>query len=671
MQIVGIKMRIRIIVGCLIFSIFSMLGALPSVSRAQAQVPRFESADCPMAAPDNVRCGYLNVPEDRSNPRSRTLRLAVAIAQSRSENPQPDPVIYLHGGPSNHILWRVFWWSRSPFLEQRDVIVIDQRGTGYSQPTLDCPEMHDIPILTLTSNMTLAEATQYRIARATQCRERLTKEGIDLARYTTADSAADIDDLRKALGYKQWNLLGYSYGTRLALAVMRDYPDGVRSAILDSVYMPPTGEFFTRLVPNAAQTFKLLFDACKVDAACNAAYPDLEAAFLSVVDQLNAEPLTFQAINPFTDQGYEAKMNGPGFVGLVYRLMYDSTMLPLLPQLIYEVRRGNSAALPDLLTWHVNEPERTDIGMANSVYCYDEAPFTTLDAYEKASASVDPRFNGHYHWDVDIPALLEICKAWMTRPVNSIENQPVTSDIPTLVLAGKFDPASPPIHSQLAAKTLRKGFYVEFPTMGHFLVVSSIGQCAVAMTVVFVNTPTSAPDTTCVSDKIAFVIGSDAYVSPGVAALVRDINANGYTARTVGALVISVVGFGLTLLLLPLLLLRRSIGWMARLVAILVGAMSVLNLAYIVLVFRAVQVFSVNNPGVLWMGLLPDWIGKLSVAVIVSGLVAFILFVLLVASWIRRKNISRFTVVHTALAVLSAFALLAYLFTWNIVSLRG
>jgi hypothetical protein len=306
--------------------------------------------------------------------------------------------------------------------------------------------------------------------------------------------------------------------------------------------------------------------------------------------------------------------------------------------------------------------------MANAVYCYDEAPFTTLDAYEKAVASVDPRFNGHYHWDVDIPAFLEMCKAWMTRPTNPIENQPVTSDIPTLVLSGKFDPASPPIHSQLAAKTLRRSFYVEFPTMGHFLVVSSIGQCALSMTVAFVNAPTSAPDTTCVSDQLTFVIGSDAYVSPGISALMRDINANGYTIRTAGGLVFSVVGFGIVLLLLPLVLLRRSVSVQGRVVTILAGIIALLNLTYIILVFRAVQVFSVNNPGVLWMGLLPDWIGKLSMAVIVSGVVSI---VLLIAVLIMRKNISRLSVVHSALVVISACALLAYLFSWNIVSLSG
>jgi pimeloyl-ACP methyl ester carboxylesterase len=661
-------MQTRIISGIVTFVIICIFGTPLSTSRAQPQLPRFETADCPMAAPDNVRCGYLLVPEDRANPGQRTIRLAVAIAKSHSETSLPDPVIYLHGGPSNHILWRVFWWSRSPFLAQRDVIVIDQRGTGYSQPLLDCPEMHDIPILTLTGNMSLADATKHRIERAAQCRDRLVKEGINLARYTTADSAADIDDLRKTLGYKQWNLLGYSYGTRLALAVMRDYPDGVRSAILDSVYMPPAGEFFTRLVPNAAQTFKLLFHACKADPACNAAYPDLEAAFLKVVDQLNAEPITFQATNPMTKQSFEARMNGQGFVGLFYRLMYDSTMLPLLPQLIYEVRRGNSASLPDLLSWHLSEPERTDIGMANSVYCYDEAPFTALDAFEKASASVDPRFNGHYHWDVDVPAFAEICKSWMTRPANPIENQPVTSDIPALILGGKLDPASPPIHNQLAAKTLRNSFYVEFPAMGHFLIVSSIGQCALSMAVAFVNAPTAAPDTTCVSPRIAFVIGSDAYVSPGVSALVRDINANGYTPRTVGALVLSLIGFGLTLLLSPLLLLRRGVNWRWRLLALVVGAISALNLTYIVLVFRAVQTFSVNNPGVLWMGLLPDWIGKLSFAVVVSGLVAG---VLLIATWINRRRVSGLALMHTTVVALSALTLLGYLFAWNILTLRG
>jgi pimeloyl-ACP methyl ester carboxylesterase len=462
--------------------------------------PGYHRWECPVSLVE-AECGYLTVPVDRAYPLGSKIKVSVAIFKSSSPNPAPDPVVYLNGGPGVAGLRFVGRYIRSllpTFLENRDLILVEQRGTGFSAPWLDCPELNDVPLRTLTQNLTLPEAATYHSQQALICRERLTREGIDLASYTTADAAADLADLRQALGYKEWNLYGLSYGTRLALTTMRDHPEGIRSVILDSVYMPPQVDFYAELMPNAANTFRALFRLCTQDSECNAFYPHLEATFLETIDRLNAQPATFQFVNPLTQAEVTGKMNGPGFVGLLYRLLYDTESIPRLPDLIYRLHDGDYSLLPAFLTDPLNEPLRYSVGMNHTVHCRDEAPFTSLEKIAAAATGVDSRYQGHYHWDVDVAAFLDFCDRWDQRAQNPLENQPVVSTIPTLILAGELDPASPPIHGRLVAQSLLHSFFFEFPGIGHLAVYST--PCAKAMATAFLNDPLAAPDASCIKD---------------------------------------------------------------------------------------------------------------------------------------------------------------------------
>ena len=198
------------------------LAASPVPAKAQGPLPYVESTPCWMALPDgvvegqNIDCGYLFVPETRDDSSSPSIQLAYAVLYAPTESPQPDPVIYLAGGPGGSAVKELDGWLDAPYLQDRDLVLLDQRGTGYSLPTLNCPEMEQA----------VQDATQ-------ACRDRLVEEGVDLQAYSSVENAADVADLRVALGYDEWNLYGISYGTRLALTVMRDHPEGVRSVVLE------------------------------------------------------------------------------------------------------------------------------------------------------------------------------------------------------------------------------------------------------------------------------------------------------------------------------------------------------------------------------------------------------------------------------------------------------
>ncbi len=456
--------------------------------------------ECPVPL-TGAECGYLTVPLDRAYPLGQKIRVSVAIFKSSSPSPAPDPVVYLNGGPGVAGLKYVGRSIRSllpTFLEDRDLILVEQRGTGFSAPWLDCPELNDVPFRTLAQNLTLPEAAAYHSQQALICRDRLTREGINLAAYTSADAAADLADLRQALSYQGWNLYGLSYGTRLALTVMRDHPEGIRSVILDSVYMPPQADFYAELFPNAAHTFQTLFRLCAQDSDCDTAYPRLETVFLETIDHLNAQPATFPIVDPLTQAEVTGAMNGPGFVGLLYRLLYDTGNIPRLPDLIYRMHDGDYSLLPGLLIDPLKEPLRYSVGMNHTIHCSDEEPFTSREKIAAAAAGLDARYQGHYHWDVDVAAFLDFCDRWGRRGPNPLENQPVVSAIPTLILAGELDPASPPVHGRLVAQSLPHSFFYEFPGIGHLAVYNT--PCAEALATAFLNDPGTAPDASCIKD---------------------------------------------------------------------------------------------------------------------------------------------------------------------------
>jgi pimeloyl-ACP methyl ester carboxylesterase len=263
----------------------------------------FARADCWFRHPEKyeVVCGYLAVPENRVLPSGRTIRLPVVIIPTTSVVPFADPVLFIGGGPGTPVgldeEGMKAWWIRldhSWSLQRHDLILFEQRGVGRAEPNLDCPEFQAVNIGILRTGADESKVRSLLEDAAIACRDRLLGEGHDLAGYTTAASAADIADLRTSLGIEQWTLFGISYGTRLALTVMRDYPEGIRSVILDSIYPPQVYGFQEGplLVPRA---LKRLFARCAADEICSQDFPDIERRFRNLVARLDASLILLRA----------------------------------------------------------------------------------------------------------------------------------------------------------------------------------------------------------------------------------------------------------------------------------------------------------------------------------------------------------------------------------------
>lgn len=492
----------------LLLAVVLLVLAFPAAAQDDT-LPRFEPSACTFTLPagQTPECGYLVVPEDRSNPEnSNSIRLAVAVFKTDNPNPQPDPVIYLDGGPGGSSLETIqfsFGSIYEPFLAERDVIAFDQRGVGQSEPALDCQELTDYSYEILDDELTTDEYVEGFKNASIACGERLQAEGIDLAAYNTVQSAADVNDLRAVLGYEQLNLFGISYGTRLALTVMRDFPEAVRSSIIDSV-VPLQGSGFDDIL-NGLRAYDELFAACAGDTACDTKYPNLGDVFYGLIDQLNAEPVNVTVPNLSGGSPLTALVSGNTFAGLVFQALYSESLIGALPENIYNVQEGKYSFLSSMILLQLLQLDSISYGMFFSANCSDDYLFDTADSITAVLESLPERLRGFAREALIDPAQLEICTAWGTRQPDPLENQAVVSEIPTLVVAGQFDPITPPANAQLAAETLSNSFYVEVPGVGHGVIPSN--ACTQGIAAAFVNDPSTAPDSACLNDlpPVAFV----------------------------------------------------------------------------------------------------------------------------------------------------------------------
>jgi pimeloyl-ACP methyl ester carboxylesterase len=461
--------------------------------------PAFEPAPCPFNRPSgfSIQCGYVTVPESRDPAlanESRTIRLAVAIFQSFGPQQDIAPLIYLDGGPGGRTLDTVEFQAASfqPFLSSRDVIFFDQRGVGFSQG-LDCPAYSDLGYDLLDQDLDAAEMMRQYNEVLLACRADVVAAGVNLAAYTSAESAADVRDIVTALGYDQANLLGISYGTRLALTVMRDHPEIVRSVILDAV-LPVSVNPDTEFLVNANRAFTTLFEGCAQDMACNQQYPNLEAVFYQTIDRLNAEPETVHAFDFYTGQRREVLMNGDALIAGLFSLLYQTSEIPNLPRYIYEASAGSYDGFVEDLFYNALLADYFDEVLFTTIGCNEETPFD--DPAAASAEGLPPQLAATFL--AQIQSGFELCAQWGGHAPDAVENEPVVSDIPTLVTVGEYDPITPPRWAYIAAETLSSSHVYEFRGTGHAAFGSS--RCALDLMVAFVENPSQAPDAACVDN---------------------------------------------------------------------------------------------------------------------------------------------------------------------------
>jgi pimeloyl-ACP methyl ester carboxylesterase len=473
-------------------------------------VPSFTETACEVNASGldsgQLRCGFVSVPEDRAEPGGRKGELAVVVARSAAPSPAPDPIVILSGGPGDALIDSYLPYLQrigavSALLERRDVVLFDQRGTGRSRPLLDCPEYEEATSATLMFDQSALEDSQEIVAALRVCHDRLIARGEDLTAYTSAASAQDVRDVMTALGYEQWNLYGVSYGARLAQTALRDAPEGIRSAILDSV-VPVAKDLVAEFGRNFEHSLTVLFETCAADARCEAAFPDLESDLFALLERFEAAPLTVSAVSPDTGEEVTIVVTGERLLLGLHSALYDAELISVLPLLISLTASGDTGLLAAAAADIATGPLVAE-AMNNSVECGEEAPFLTPEVLADGAAGVRAEIQAIAD-DVVVRQTLDTCSFWSAAAPSPLENEPVVSDVPTLVLAGALDPITPTYYSRGVADLLPRGRYFEFRGFGHGVLgtastETAMPRCAARLINSFLDDPTGPLDESCVA----------------------------------------------------------------------------------------------------------------------------------------------------------------------------
>jgi len=472
-------------IGLLLFAI---------AAAAQGKAPQYQASECPYfiqrLAEDSrakMDCGYLIVPEDRLDKQSdRLIELFVIRIAARGATDKA-PLIYMTGGPGAAVAEHIPFILSSRLSPLYEVIAMDQRGAGFSRPSLNCYELDD---------ETPASSSGWIQA----CYQRLRDQGIGLQAYNSASAAKDIYDLLAALEIAGANLYGVSYGSRLALTVARDHPERVRALLLDGVF-PPHVNSFNEHALNGNQALERLFNSCGASEGCRLAYPDLRQKFYAVIRKLNARPATIPSLN--------LKLSGDDFANDVFLKLYDKTLIRYLPAQIeafdqgeydfYSVVEARKRRLGSPFESEAQDaPDELSEGAWLSFRCADEAPFNSRDAIVNLAADL-PVVLRRPLVENAIEALT-MCNSWNVPASADIENQPVHSDIATLLMSGYFDPATPPHWGDEAGRYLSNSWHYVFPESGHGLLFAADAGCAQSIALSFLEQPTRPLDAACLND---------------------------------------------------------------------------------------------------------------------------------------------------------------------------
>ena len=413
--------------------------------------------------------------ESRSNHGGGTIRLAVIIVRSPSPAPAPDPLIFLHGGPggqTEEYLPKLHQFNL--ILQRRDLIFVDQRGVGWSQPNLNCPPLKEL-LLQAFGGADVSDKA--KLAPRLTCRDRWLADGINLTAYNSTESAADIHDLWQALGLKQVNLMGVSYGTLVAQLVMRDFgrSGAVRSVILDSP-VPLSASGLAEIPANRARAYGYIFANCAADFLCNAVYPDLASVYAQTRKRLQVEPVTLIPIDPVTGQAIPFQFDGDMFEEFVSSVPHRT-----VPGLVYDIYDGDYKTVIKARAAFMRQlhqrGQKNSFGLRATIRCNE--PLFATDDPNAPDAYVCP------HWPKISPPLLP--------------DPPVRSDVPTLILNGEYDPLIPPAYNAMIADSLSNGYAYVVPNASHD-VLESGGPCPNTLAVSFLNNPAQTPRADCLLD---------------------------------------------------------------------------------------------------------------------------------------------------------------------------
>lgn len=484
------------------------LGTGGCSGREPASHSPFTESPCPSDVTavilEEVSCGYLTVPERRNRPDGSEIRLFVVRIEPPGES-SPDPMIVVGGELGN----RHDYGGLAPMAARthRQVYLLDQRGSGLSEPNLTCAEVRSRASTLLGLRQSDPDWRTAFLEGVRECHDRLVAVGVDLGAYNLTESAADVADLRRALGVDQVNIIGTGTGSRIALETLRNHPDGIRTAVLDSPDLPGFDDL-TRAIERTEDALQAMEPACTRAGACAASNTDLVGSLRAAVTQLDTHPATVD-VDDAGGQPIPVMLDGAVLVRTVRQLMASGggRNLPEVPQLIAHALSGApiSATPPAVLRLASDEgvcfgyvplcEGRLTHGLYYSLLCHDVVPFADP---ESPAAADEPdgyivAYRNHPYVDV--------CDVWDVGEAADEITEPVISDVPVLIEIGAYDPYIRVEEVERGTTGLTHSYAVEVPN--HSYNVFGFYECPRNIRRAWLDRPDAAPaDTSCLDTEI-------------------------------------------------------------------------------------------------------------------------------------------------------------------------
>jgi pimeloyl-ACP methyl ester carboxylesterase len=413
--------------GVAAFGLGALLACEPGDPRPKPGQASIELFDCGAGVAE-LACGVLEVEENREAPNGRTLNLQIVVARSSSRTPEADPVFLLAGGPGQGAaaIAPMILHKLEAIRRERDLVFVDVRGTGKSAP-LAC-DVEDPEDLAQVLGAT------FDLDRLGDCLADY-GDGPDLRQYTSVAMADDLDEVRAALGYERVNLLAISYGTALAQVWMRRHGEHIRSAVLDGA-VPLDLQILLQMPANNERTLARVIADCRENELCESSFPGLERKLAQVLDDLDSNRKLEEFVHPRSGERTRVDITRAGFVGVVSSALYSDTSSTLLPLLIERAYAGDYAPLAALALRNAWLSKTISMGLYMSVACAEQLRGVNESSRRAAVTGLEV-FDDHA-----LAQLEQACARWPHAELPAAEFEPVHSEVPTLLLSGRYDPVT-------------------------------------------------------------------------------------------------------------------------------------------------------------------------------------------------------------------------------------
>lgn len=460
---------------------------LASAGSAAADTAAFLAPCDVPGVKEKAKCGTYTVWENRETKAGRRIGLNVVVLPATGSPREPDAITFLAGGPGEAATRSASYFAHmfAVLRQHRDILLVDQRGTGKSHP-IECD-------LYPGKDAQTALGAFFPVERVRECRSSLAKIA-DLGMYTTAPSMDDLDEVRGALGYERLDLFGGSYGTRAAQVFIQRHAEHARVAVMAGIV--PTFKPMPLHFPRSAQqAIDRVFADCAADAACRAAFPDLPGELRAIIARTAAKPVAVDIVNPKTGEPVHVSLSRDLLGEALRYLMYESASALYVPVLVHQAAAGDFAPLAEFaLGTRQQLVNGIGQGLYLSVTCAEDLPF--IDPAE-ATREAANTFLGDYRYRQQRAA----CDAWVRGPIPAHMREPVRAKTPVLLLSGAWDPVTPASDAAEIAPTLPNSVSLVIPAGGHgYEGVPGADECVSAIANQFVERgSTAGVDTSCVA----------------------------------------------------------------------------------------------------------------------------------------------------------------------------